>query len=103
MKDDGFFSRRLKLLRSKHAKIEKEFILDNVPQIDTTTSPEEDLEFLKTAVIGSLSREIITSKLNSTRELRKQLMSVEKTDVRCHFPFIFSNPHIVSVCNNIIM
>lgn len=55
-----------------------------------------NLEFLKSNTGANLSRDVIASKLNSTRDFRNEMMKSAKTDLRCHFPFMLNQPKIVS-------
>lgn len=57
---------------------------------------KEDLEFLKYCMIGNIDENILIDKLNSTRELRNELMSNEDSDIRTNFPFFLSKPELVN-------
>lgn len=58
--------------------------------------PDDDLEYLKTALIHRCNRDELTRKLNSTRDLRKILLTQTETDLRHRFPFFFAEPELVS-------
>lgn len=60
-------------------------------------SSEDDLEELKSALIHKCSRDELMRKLNSTRDLRKILLTQTETDLRHRFPFFFAEPELVSL------
>lgn len=64
-------------------------------QNNTETTPEEDLLFLKNCVIKNTDMNVIISKLNSTRDLRKRMMMNQDVDLRESFPFFISDPKLV--------
>lgn len=64
---------------------------DNVEQF----SPEEDLIYLKEAIIDQVDDRVIKQKLNSIRELRHNKMSDAKFDIRESLPFFLSHPKLV--------
>lgn len=64
---------------------------DNVKQ----SSPEEDMIFLKEAIIDQIDEQLIKQKLNNTRELRHKKMSDPKFDIRESLPYLLSHPKLV--------
>lgn len=58
---------------------------------------KEDLEFLKYCVVNEEPNDVLTEKLNSTRELREKILKDENTDIRESFPFFFIKPQLVSI------
>lgn len=59
------------------------------------SSPEDDLVYLKEAIIDQIDDQIIKQKLNSTRALRHCKMSDLKFDIRESLPFFLSHPRLV--------
>lgn len=64
---------------------------------NTVLDPQRDYESLRTDPIDLNDRNVLVQKLNSTRELRKTLLSAKETDLREHFPFFLAYPQLVSV------
>lgn len=60
------------------------------------SDPEADLEYLKTNIIHKCNRNELIEKLNSTRDIRKILLTQTETDLRHRFPFFFAEPQLVS-------
>lgn len=59
------------------------------------STPEEDLQFLKTCVIKNVDEHEIIRKLKSTQTLRHQMMQDQNVDIRTSFPFFFASPQLV--------
>lgn len=60
-------------------------------------NPSEDLKLLRTICIDKCSHGDLIKLLNSTRELRKEMMGAGETDIRENFPFFFVKPALVSL------
>lgn len=60
-----------------------------------TESIEDDLEFLKSVVVGPHNIDSIESKLKSTANRRKEMVRDLNIDVLESFPIFFSNPQTV--------
>lgn len=98
--ENGWLTRRLNYmkLRQKNIMAAELSVTDNsIVDVDEPPNPERDLEDLKTAMVQSLTRENLVQKLNSTRDLRKILLTKKETDLRHRFPFFFAEPKLVSV------
>lgn len=95
--DNGWLNRRIKYVKSCQ-KATKALDENNPNHMNVIESEnvEEELEYLKRAVITNVNDGDLVSKLNSTRHLRKQLMANDKTDIREMFPFLLSHPELVS-------
>lgn len=59
------------------------------------SNPEDDLIYLKEAIIDQIDDSIIKEKLNSTRTLRQAKMADAKFDIRESLPFFLSHPKLV--------
>lgn len=59
-------------------------------------SSEDDLLFLKNCIVKKTDSNVIVSKLQSTRELRTNMMADTKLDLRESFPFFFVEPKLVN-------
>lgn len=59
-----------------------------------------EMENLKRMLIRDCNITEAVEKLNSTRNYRKELMKKTETDTRREFPFLFSNPKLVSFFPN---
>lgn len=98
---NGFFSTRLKYLKSKlketnsHAINEVANQLDELQIANNPESQEEALQFLKTCVIKNTEINILVEKLKKTQNLRESMMRDENIDLRESFPFFFVNPSLV--------
>lgn len=90
----GYVNNRLKYLVSKYTDPKAQEI--QTQQNNTESTPEEDLLFLKNCVVKNTDIQIIISKLNSTRDLRKTMMMNENIDLRESFPFFMSDPKLAS-------
>lgn len=86
---------KLKYLSSKYKNIasNSQGISDEADSVQI--SPEEDLLFLKNCIIKDTKIDVVTSKLNSTRFLRKNMMANRNIDLRESFPFFFSDSQLV--------
>lgn len=62
-----------------------------------TESIEDDLEFLKSVVVGPHNMDAIESKLKSTANHRKEMMRDLNIDLLESFPIFFSNPQTVII------
>lgn len=92
----GFFSIRLKYLKSKHDGLnpmDPDEVSAQLAEIQI--SPENDLQFLKTCVVKNTTRNVIIAKLKSTQNLRETMMRDENVDLRESFPFFFAEPSLV--------
>lgn len=56
---------------------------------ESLDNAKRDLEWLKTNLIRKSDRNDLIKKLNSTRELRKEMLKATETDLREQFPFFF--------------
>lgn len=90
----GYVNNRLKYLASKYTDPNAREIPNQ--QNNTNALPEDDLFFLRNCVIKNADLNVIISKLNSTRDLRKSMMTNENIDLRESFPFFFTDPKLVS-------
>lgn len=91
------FENRLKYLRDKY-RHESESIQTNnnvEPDQSEKINPEDDLTFLKEAVIDQIDLSVIKQKLNNTRKLRMEKMKDDKFDFRVSLPFMLSHPKLV--------
>lgn len=98
--ENGWLTRRLnyiKLCKKNLAHAEADMSMNQSVQI-TPENPEQDFEWLKSNLIKKSDREELIKKLNSTRELRKNMLNATETDLREQFPFFFAEPELVSVC-----
>lgn len=86
---------KLKYLSSKYKNTASNIqgISDEAESVQI--SPEEDLLFLKNCIIKDTEIDVVTSKLNSTRFLRKNMMENRNNDLRESFPFFFSDSRLV--------
>lgn len=99
--ENGYFNRRLRYLKFRNKNqlntsnmsgmLEESNIEVNVEK------QKEDLEFLKYCVVNEEPNDVLTEKLNSTRELREKILKDENTDIRESFPFFFIKPQLVSI------
>lgn len=97
--ENGWLTRRLnymKLCKKKLATGAVNVSIDN-PIEEPLSNPECDLEWLKTHSIDKNDREGIVKKLNSTRELRKEMLKITETDLREQFSFFLVAPELVSI------
>lgn len=85
---------KLKYLSSKYKNIASNSQESSDGADSVQTSPEEDLLFLKNCIIKDTELDIVTSKLNSTRFLRKDMMENHNIDLRESFPFFFSDSQL---------
>lgn len=63
---------------------------------ESIVNADDDLLFLKSAVIAQTDLDVVKRKLNTTRSLRADMMQNKNIDLREHFPFFFSHPFLVS-------
>lgn len=102
--ENGYFTRRIKYIKSRKANRQRELnaTLASNHEISFDSNEisldqqKEDLDFLKYCVIGNADENVLVERLNTTRELRRKLMSDENSDIRTNFPFFFSNPELVN-------
>lgn len=94
--ENGWLTRRLNYVKLRRKNLDELNISNSIAETNEMT-PEEDLERLKTSIIHKTSRDELVRKLNSTRELRKQMLKIETTDLREHFPFFLAEPTLVSI------
>lgn len=97
--ENGWLTRRLnymKLCKKKLAAGAVNVSINN-PIEEPLSNPECDLEWLKTNSIDKNDREGIVKKLNSTRELRKEMLKITETDLREQFSFFLVAPELVSI------
>lgn len=95
--DSGIFSRRIRYLRARENECDGEDDGQaNNELVNTESDPEKDLELLKYAVIKHTDKATVVNFLNSTRNLRLEILKDNNTDIRERFPFFFSNPELVS-------
>lgn len=100
--DNGWINRRIKYVKScQTATNVHDENNPNLMNVMESQNAEEDLECLKRAVISNVDDGDLLLKLNSTRQLRKQLMTKNKTDIREMFPFLLSHPELVSLNANL--
>ncbi|XP_031617244.1 uncharacterized protein LOC116337077 [Contarinia nasturtii] len=91
----GYVNNRLKYLTSKYTDPNAKEVPNQQSDIETT--PEEDLLFLKNCVIKNTDVSIIISKLNTTRDLRKNMMMNQDVDLRESFPYFFTDPKLIQI------
>lgn len=103
--ENGWLTRRLNYVKTRL----KSIAAAELPAVDMandipiesnespTPNPDDDLESLKSALIQNGSRDEMIRQLNSTRELRKILLTQTETDLRHRFPFFFVDPELVSI------
>lgn len=96
LRDGGLLNNRIKYVKRKHNGAQNRNDKKQKTTNEAISTAEEDLFFLKTMDIGSVDKETIARKLNSTRVIRMEMMKKDETDLREQFPFIFSSPEIVS-------
>lgn len=64
---------------------------------EPSSSCQEDLDFLKIAVINEENMDIIKSKIAATSEYRRQLIRANHSiDLLENFPYFFHNPKLVT-------
>lgn len=97
--DRGLFSIRLKYLQQRQKRClatESESPLNEESSIEAV-SAEEDLQYMKSAVITNTNMEMMIAKLDTTRELRRTMLRDKDIDMREHFQFFFSHAVLVSI------
>lgn len=89
--DNGWLIRRLRYVKTRQKEIAAaELTADESVENDSQPpNPENDLETLKTALIRNYDRVELVRLLNSTRGIRKILLTKIETDLRHRFPFFF--------------
>lgn len=99
MNTEGFFARRLKYVQQRRKNNEEPDLNEanhSHPQDEDAQNEEEDMDYLKRAVISKNNFASVVEKLNATRKLRQQMLLNKETDLREQFPFFFSHPELVS-------
>lgn len=90
------FDNRMKYLQRRRRELETQHANNNEVSVQCEQSdPEQDLIFLKEAVIDQIDFEIVKKKLNSTRALRAEKMKDGNFDFRISLPFMLSHPRLV--------
>lgn len=90
------FQNRLKyLMRRRRQQNDHEDAANESEDDQTEPSAEDDLIFLKEALIDQTDLHILKRKLNNTRELRLMKMKDLKFDIRESLPFFLSHPKLV--------
>lgn len=91
----GFFTNRLKYLKSKYNEKKPSNEAQELSMVELSLGPEEDLFFLKNCVVQNTDEKVIVAKLNSTRTLRREMMRVPEVDLRELQPYFLSAPQLV--------
>lgn len=93
--EKGWFANRIAYTKQCRKVNEAAAIMSNEEE-NNEANPSEDLKLLRTICIDKCSHGVLIKLLNSTRELRKDMMKVGETDIRENFPFFFVKPALVS-------
>lgn len=98
MCENGWFKTRLNYLSQRQNKRNSSIAQQSLDheEMSNSLTENEDMEFLKHAIIEQANFKSIIEKLNSTRNLRRQMLLAKETDLRENFPFFFSHPKLVS-------
>lgn len=101
----GFFNNRIKYLTKKQNKSNTASCNNNdQDQSDEElSSPNDDLFFLNKCVVKTTDLNVIALKLNSTRELRKNMMRDAEVDLRESFSFFFAEPKLVTFFESVLL
>lgn len=100
MGENGWLTRRLNYIKvckknlADATELAEQSLNESTESLDNA---KRDLEWLKTNLIRKSDRNDLIKKLNSTRELRKEMLKATETDLREQFPFFFAEPELVSV------
>lgn len=77
--------------------IESENQIDQGVDAELSSSGQEDLDYLKTAVINDHSIDVVKSKLAATSKFRRQLIrNNHSIDLLENFPYFFHTPALVT-------
>lgn len=101
-KGNGYLMSKIKRLRGnqRQSHVAQREELNNredreLPE-DVSSSCQEDLDFLKVAVINEANMDIIKSKLTATSEYRRHLITTNHSiDSLENFPYFFYNQRLV--------
>lgn len=97
------FDNRLKYLQRRQRELVARNMTEEASlECDGFPNPEEDLTFLKDAVIDQTDLAVIKRKLNNTRALRKEKMKDEKFDFRVSLSFMLSHSNLVNNFQNCV-
>lgn len=67
--------------------------VDSPPsEADGIYDPKNDIDLLKSLIVGDENLEVFRQKLNATREYRAQMMTKKETEIKEHFPYFFTHP-----------
>lgn len=99
MSSNGFFSARLKYLKTKYNEVNNQNSVEVTSQLSDMrlSTPEDNFQFLKTCVVKNTARSEIIRKLISTQTLRHETMQDPNVDLRTAFPFFFADPILVKI------
>lgn len=92
MGENGWLTRRLNYIKmckknlADATELAEQSLNESTESLDNA---KRDLEWLKTNLIRKSDRNDLIKKLNSTRELRKEMLKATETDLREQFPFFF--------------
>lgn len=94
---NGYLSTRLKYLRTQHRQSQNALeAAESEDSEETPTSCQEDVEYLKTAVVNDENMELIKSKLAVTSDYRRKIIDDDHSiDLLEKFPYFFTSPELV--------
>lgn len=96
-KGGGYIANRLKYLRTQNNRLSRGAVSSESDACeDDPSSCEEDIQFLKTAVVNADNMAIIKTKLTATSEHRRKMIREDKSlDLLKYFPYFFVCPQLV--------
>lgn len=94
--ENGWLNRRLNYVKCQQKSVQQQS-RQNQPAVSTISHNElEDFEYLKRVKVDDANQAEVIAKLDSTRDLRKRMMTVPETDIREHFSIFLAHPKLVS-------